>query len=147
MSPRCDEIGVARDIARRLFELRLVLGELRLGALQLGLGLAGVELEQHVAGLDRRAVGDQHLVDRRVEMRAQGHGGDRLRRADRIDAPGKILARAVADDDGHRRARSRRGCWATATAGPPAAWQKTVQPPGERAAQGERDWIVRVEAA
>ena len=115
-----DQIGVAGDVALGLFELRLVLGELRLRAGELRLGLPVVERDQDVARLDRGAVGDQHLFDRRVEMRAQRDGRDRLRRADFPDLPGHVLAHGGRDE--HRDGRPRRrGGGALAAAGAPVS--------------------------
>ena len=102
-----DEVGVTRHVALGLFERGLVLGELGLGAVDLGPHLPRVEFDQRVAGLDRRSVGDQHLVDRRVEMRPQRHRGDRLRRADLVELPRQVFAGGVADDDDDRRPRRR----------------------------------------
>ncbi len=103
-----DEVGVARRVALGLLQRCLVLGELRLRAVDLCPHLARVELDERVAGLDLRSVGDQHLVDRRVEMRPQRHGGYRLRCADLLELPWQVFASGVADDDGDGRPRRRR---------------------------------------
>ena len=121
------QISVADDVALVLIELRLILGQLRLRAFQLRVRLARVELEQDVARLDRRAVGDQHLVDRRIDARAQRHGRDRLDRADRLNPPGEILARRLGHNDRDKGARRlarappRRGRSGAAPACRPAA--------------------------
>ena len=62
-----DQFGVARDVARRLLELRLGAGDHRLHALHLRLDRAAVEHEQHVALVDPRAVGELHIDDFAVD--------------------------------------------------------------------------------
>ena len=134
-----DEIRIAGDVALRLLELRRVLGELGLGAFELGDGLPRIELDQRVAGLDLRAVGDQHLVDGGVEMRAQRDRRHRLGDADLLDPPGHVLAHDCGDHDRDRRALGRgspdggsgRGCGRA----PESRGQMVVRFMGERPQQ------------
>ena len=104
-----DEVGVARHVALRLFELRLVLGELRLRHRELRLRLPVVEREQRVARLHLGAVGDLHLHDGGVEVRPQGDARDRLRRADLGDGERHGFPLGPRDPDRNRRAGGRRG--------------------------------------
>ena len=121
-----DEIGVAVDVARRLFELRLVLGELRLGPVELGLRLAGVELISTSPAFTSAPSATSTFVDGGVEMRAQRDAGDRLRRADLVDRPWHGLARGAGDD--HRHGRP---CRCRASAGRGGGRQEGVDAPSQ----------------
>ena len=87
-----DQIGVTPKITLGAFELRLILGEHALGLFDLGIDLARVEREQHVAFVDLGAVLEMHLDDGGFEPRFQRHAGDRRHRPDRIDIDRHRLA-------------------------------------------------------
>jgi hypothetical protein len=96
------EVGVPTQVALGALELRLVARDVALRLADLRLERAGVELQQHIAGLDARAVSKMDCGDLVIEARFDcdaRHGRDGAKCVDLI---GNDLPLGLTDFDRHR---------------------------------------------
>src|SRR5712691_10012231 len=80
------ELGVARNVALGLLEVRLRTVEYSLHLLDLRLDRAAVERKQEIASPHHRAVAEMHAHDLRIDARLDRDTGDRSDAAERLDA-------------------------------------------------------------
>src|SRR5229473_4308540 len=79
------ELGVARNVALGLLEVRLRTVEYSLHLLDLRLDRAAVERKQEIASPHHRAVAEMHAHDLRIDARLDRDTGDRSDAAERLD--------------------------------------------------------------
>jgi len=87
----------------------MIARKLRLRLLELCSDLSGIEFDQQVALLDRRAVGHGDALDLSIDPRPQLDAGDRLDRADGFDLKGQ--RRLLDLDGGHAEGWPWRRVW------------------------------------
>ena len=84
---------VAGEVALRLAEQRLVLGQLPLGLRQRRLVGARIDLGEEVAGLDRLALGEPDLLQIAGDLGLDGHGLERRHRSQGVDGQRHVAER------------------------------------------------------
>ena len=95
--------SIAGEVALRLAEQRLVLGQLPLRLRQRRLVGARIDLGEEVAGVDHLALGEPDLLQVAGDLGLDGHGLERRHRSQGVDGQRHVAERHRRDAHGLRR--------------------------------------------
>ena len=101
------QILVALQVALGVFILHLILALLRERLVERGLEGRGIDLHEQIALLHLLAFLEADLFHLAIDAGADGHGIERLHRAEAIEVNGHILLRDLARDHRHGKAAAR----------------------------------------